>query len=74
MSIGEERLRNVLGGDKKQNPEKMVKIIKSEVFFLLKDYFEINRDDVDVGIFMENNKYRVNINFSSNAIKIANTF
>ena len=26
-SIGEERLKNVLGGDKKQNPEKIIKII-----------------------------------------------
>ena len=41
---GEERLKNVLCGDKKQNPEKMKKIVKAEVFQLLKNYFEIDGD------------------------------
>ena len=50
MSIGEERLKRVLGVDKKQNPEKMVKIIKSEVFCLLKDYFEFDGDEYNIGL------------------------
>lgn len=74
MSIGEERLKRVLGVDKKQNPEKMVKIIKSEVFCLLKDYFEFDGDDIDVNIAVSDNSYNVNISFVSKSIKLANTF
>lgn len=71
---GEERLKNVLCGDKKQNPEKMIKIVKAEVFQLLKNYFEIDGDGIDVKIKVENNQYDVNISFSSSCIRIANTF
>ena len=73
-NFGEERLKNVLGSDKNQNPEKMKKIIKSEVFYILKDYFELDSDDLSVNIDMENNKYSVKILFVSNTIKLANTF
>ena len=53
---GEERLKNILCGDKNQNPDKIVKIIKSEIFFILKDYFEIEIDDIKVNVLIENNK------------------
>ena len=53
----------------------MVKIIKSEVTYLLKNYFEICDEDVNVKIEVgSQNVYEVDINFVSSAIKIAKTF
>ena len=73
--IGSDRLKNILISDKKQNPQKMVKIIKSEVTYLLRNYFEICDEDVNVKIDVgSQNMYEVDINFVSSAIKIAKTF
>ena len=73
--IGEERLKNILISDKKQNPERMVKIIKSEMLYLLRNYFELCDEDLSVSIAVNSsNMYDVNINFLANSLKVAKTF
>ena len=70
----EERLKTILISDKKQNPKKIVKIIKSEVFYILKNYFDLNIENFNVNIDVDDKKrYVVSINFESNNIKMANT-
>jgi septum formation topological specificity factor MinE len=70
----EDRLKNILITDKKQNPQKIENIVKSEVYYIIKNYFELSIDDFNVNIDVDhNNKYVVNINFESNNIKIAHT-
>lgn len=71
----EERLKNVLISDKKENPEKIKKIIKAEILYLMRNYFTIDSEDLNVDIIVsDSNKYMVDINFTSNTILSAKTF
>lgn len=71
----ENRLKNMIALDKKEEPEKIIKVLKAEVVNLLKNYFEITSEDVETSILVNSDgKYDLQINAVSNIIKIANTF
>ncbi len=71
----ETRLKNMIALDKKEEPEKIIKVLKAEVVNLLKNYFEITSEDVETSILVNSDgKYDLQINAVSNTIKIANTF
>lgn len=54
------RLKDMLSVDKKSNPIKLENIVKSEIVYLLKNYMEINSNDVDFSITLDGeNKYNV---------------
>ncbi len=75
LSLCEERLKNMIVSDKKENPMRIVKIVKSEVLYVLKNYFEITASDIDVEIGVnEEGRYQININGVSRAIKVASCF
>ena len=70
----ENRLKNMIALDKKEEPEKIIKVLKAEVVNLLKNYFEITSEDVETSILVNSDgKYDLQINAVSNTIKIANT-
>lgn len=57
--------------DKSETPQKINKIIKAEILYLLKNYFEITADDLDLNIDVnENGKYSIQINAVSSFLKI----
>lgn len=63
------RLNNLIKADKKDNPEKLIKLVKSEIVFVLKNYMDIKYDDVKLDIGIDNNgKYL--INFSGEVSRI----
>ena len=63
------RLNNLIKADKKDNPEKIIKLVKSEIVFVLKNYMDIKYDDVKLDIGIDNNgKYL--INFSGEVSRI----
>lgn len=71
----ENRLKKMIALDKKEEPEKIIKVLKAEVVNLLKNYFEITSEDVETSILVNSDgKYDLQINAISNKIKIANTF
>ncbi len=75
LQIVENRLKNMIVSDKKENPMRIAKVLKSEIVNVLKNYFEITCEDVNLDILIdENGKYDIQINVLSRAIKIANTF
>lgn len=45
-----ERLKNVLKSDKRDNPNKILNVLKSDILYVLKNYMEINSDNLDVSI------------------------
>ena len=56
------RLDNVIKKDKKINPSYMKDVIKSDIFYLLNNYFEVEYSDVDINIDLnDNNVYSINI-------------
>lgn len=75
LSLLENRLKNIIISDKKENPSKIEKVLKSEIINVLKNYFEISSEDVNLNILInKDGLYDIQINFVSRAIKIANVF
>ena len=50
----DSRLKQMLINDKKDNPTKLIGIIKSEIFYVLKNYMDIKIDDIDFNIGIDN--------------------
>ncbi len=68
------RINNLIKADKKDNPEKLIKLIKSEVVYVLKNYMEINADDVKMDIGIDNmGKYVINFSCEANRIFVVQT-
>lgn len=56
------RLDNVIKKDKQINPQYMKEIIKSDIFYLLNNYFEVEYNDINIDINVnDNNRYQVQI-------------
>ncbi len=73
--VGSERLRGVLVQDKKENPLKIINVLKSELLFVLQNYMDINKDDMDFDIVVNSDgKYIVNFQAKVNRLKVANYF
>ena len=65
------RLDNVIKRDKKINPQYMKEVIKSDIFYVLNNYFEVQFDDIDISIDLtDNNMYALKINAVGDRMKI----
>ena len=75
LTLLENRLKNIIISDKKENPSKIEKVLKSEIINVLKNYFEITYEDVNLNILInKDGLYDIQINFVSRAMKIVNVF
>lgn len=64
------RLDNVIKKDKKLNPQYMKDVIKSDVFYLLNNYFELQYSDINISIdITDSNMYSININAMGDRMK-----
>ena len=64
------RLDNVIKKDKQINPQYMKEVIKSDIFYLLNNYFEVEFGDIDISIDLtENNMYSMSINAVGDRMK-----
>ena len=71
----ENRLKNIIVADKKENPEKIERLLKSEIMNVLKNYFDITSEDVSLSILInDDGKDDLQINAISSFLKIAHTF
>ena len=69
----DNRIKQMLVKDKKINPEKIVKLLKSEIFFSLRNYMEIKVDDINLDIGIDNDgKYIISLNATSNRLYLTN--
>ena len=69
------RLKNLIASDRKENPVKIEKLLKSELVNVMRNYFEISMDDVDLSILINKDGwYDIQINVLSQTLSIANTF
>ena len=56
------RLDNLIKKDKKINPQYMKDVIKSDIFYLLNNYFEVKYSNINVSIDLSaNNMYTLSI-------------
>ncbi len=65
-----KRLNSMVSKDKKTNPKCLEDVIKSDFYYLINNYFEIDFDDIEVEIKSENNQYSISISSVGDRIKI----
>ena len=71
----ENRLKNMLVLDKQEAPQKIDRLLKSELLFVFKNYFDICAEDLLLDISIDaNGKYLISVNAESRNIKIAHLF
>lgn len=67
-----QRLNTVIQKDKKTNPKYIIEIIKSDFYYLINNYFEVDFSDINIAIDLNNDKYVINIDCSGDRIKLVN--
>ena len=71
----ENRLKSMMVMNKQEKPQKINRLLKSEILFLLKNYFDITADDLSFDIAVnEFGKYVIQINAECRNMIIAQTF
>jgi septum formation topological specificity factor MinE len=69
-NLSKERLEKVLIADKHFNPSKISKVMKSDLFFLLKNYSDVTEDNLKLEINVdEMGSYNIVINATCNRLK-----
>ena len=67
----EERLKNVLISDKQFSPDKIKKVLKSDVFELLSNYCNLSPENLSIGVdILEDGTYKFCIVATSDRLKI----
>lgn len=64
------RLDNVIKKDKQINPQYMKDVIKSDLFYLLNNYFDVPYSNININIDLnENNMYTLSISAIGDRLK-----
>ena len=68
----EDRLKSMMVLDKSETPQKINKVLKAEILYLLNNYFDLTADDLDLNMALdENGNYCLNINAKARYLKVA---
>jgi septum formation topological specificity factor MinE len=65
-----KRLDQVVQKDKLNNPQFLINVIKSDFYYLINNYFEVDFKDINIEIALENDKYLIDINCLGDRIKL----
>lgn len=75
LNLYESRLRSVIVSDKRENPVRIERVLKSELLNVIQNYFEVCSDNVDFSILIrDDGRYDLQLNVVSRSIKFANSF
>lgn len=64
-----KRLDSIIQKDKTKNQQYLTEILKSDIYYLLNNYFEADFDSINVSINIEEEKYVVDINALAERMK-----
>ena len=65
-----ERLNLVIQKDKVNNPKYLIEVIKSDFYYLINNYFEVDFDDIKIDINIDQDKYQISINSKGDRMKL----
>ena len=65
-----QRLSRVVKKDKQQNMKYLNNLIKSDFYYLISNYFEVDFDNVVVDLSLKGDKYAIKVDCSGERIKI----
>ncbi len=64
------RLNSIIEKGKEQNPKYLIEVIKSDFFYLISNYFEVNFDDISVDISLNEGLFDINISCLGDRMKL----
>lgn len=71
----EDRLKSMIIIDKQDSPQKINKVLKSEILFVLKNYFDVSAEDVNLEININDfGRYTITITADARNMRIAHVF
>ena len=65
-----KRLNQVIQKDKVNNPKYLIEVIKSDFYYLINNYFEVDFNDIEIEIDVEKDKYAILVNCKGDRIKL----
>ena len=65
-----KRLNKVIQKDKESNPKFLINLIKSDFYYLINNYFEVDFDDLEIAINLKEDKYVIAINCKGDRVKL----
>ena len=68
-----KRLDNIIQKDKENNPKYLINVIKSDFYYLINNYFEVDFADIDVEISLVESAYQIEITTKGDRIKLMKT-
>ena len=68
-----QRLDNIIQKDKENNPKYLINVIKSDFYYLINNYFEVDFNDIDVEISLVDAAYQIEIKTKGDRIKFMKT-
>lgn len=68
-----KRLDNIIQKDKENNPKYLINVIKSDFYYLINNYFEVDFADIDIEISLVDSAYQIEIKTKGDRIKLMKT-
>lgn len=68
-----KRLDTIIQKDKETNPKYLIDVIKSDFFYMISNYFEVNFEDIHLDIQPGANSYEISIKCLGDRMKLAKT-
>lgn len=65
-----KRLETVIKKDKNINHQYLINVIKSDFYYLINNYFEVDFDDIKIEVNVADDKYKIEINCLGERIKM----
>ncbi len=63
------RLNKISKKDKENNPKYLINVIKSDFFYLISNYFEVNFNDINIEISLKGDVYNIKIDCLGDRLK-----
>ena len=63
------RLNQMMQNDKSTNPKYLIRVIKSDFYYMISNFFEVDFDDIDIDIGLEGDRYLIKINTYGDRMK-----
>lgn len=71
----EERLKNLAINDRAESSHRIKKLLKSEIIYVLKNYFNVTGESVDIDISIDGSgKYNITISASASVLRLVRLF
>lgn len=68
-----KRLQNITEKNRGQSPQYLKELIKSDFFYLISNYFEVQFNDISVYLDADGNKFSISISCLGDRLKLMRT-